>query len=414
MPRSAVHWSGAGTNSRSFSNVDYIPACQDYFDIVSTSATEANVQTAVRTAGVMSKLRVSVSSNTLNAASTFSSRIGGAAGSMSISITASTTGDFVDSSNSDTLTAGNLYNYKSDLSGSSSGQIVYRSLQAVFVATTNTVSVIGAYGGVIRTTASTTWYDVVGGTQTGANTTLANAQQVVGFAATHKNMSVTCTTNTRASSSTSVGSMVNAGAGNLLVTVAASTTGLFEDTSNSDSLSVGDLIAIFTTTGTGTGSFIPTVTKTEIESTSGYSLVGYGHAGTAVLNTQPTVKYYPIGGALTTAITTESQVDQYVPVALTASYMRVYISANNCSGTSTWTLRVNGADSALSASITASTTGAFSDTSNTVDLSVGDRINYELTPVGAAVEGVRHRSASITMQDKSSGVRLLASTGVGV
>jgi len=86
-------------------------------DTVET-ATEANAQCLTRMAFVAKNFFVNIKSNTVNAARIINTRINGGDGSLTVSITAATTGIFEDLSNTDTLIATDLYNYKIASAGS--------------------------------------------------------------------------------------------------------------------------------------------------------------------------------------------------------------------------------------------------------------------------------------------------------
>lgn len=58
-------------------------------------------------------------------------------------------------------------------------------------------------------------------------------------------------------------------------------------------------------------------------------------------------------------------------------YVRVYTNANTASGTAT--LNINGSTTALVATVTALTTGTFSDTSNSVNVSQGDLMTIQFS-----------------------------------
>src|SRR3990167_9488536 len=70
------------------------------------------VQTIYRTAGTLANLYVYISQND-RGASTYKSWINVSAGNLSVSITASGTGGFEDTSNSDSITAGDAVNAQS-------------------------------------------------------------------------------------------------------------------------------------------------------------------------------------------------------------------------------------------------------------------------------------------------------------
>jgi hypothetical protein len=65
-----------------------------------------------------------------------------------------------------------------------------------------------------------------------------------------------------------------------------------------------------------------------------------------------------------------------VPVAGTISNMYINVASNASTTNCTVTLNVNNIDTALAVTITALTTGTFSDTSNSVNVNAGDLICF--------------------------------------
>ena len=76
------------------------------------------------------------------------------------------------------------------------------------------------------------------------------------------------------------------------------------------------------------------------------------------------------------------------------SNLRVRLSANARAVAQTATVRVNGVDSALVASITASSTGVFEDTTHSVQVELADLINLELDS-GASTSSATIRHAAV-------------------
>lgn len=98
---------------------------------------------------------------------------------------------------------------------------------------------------------------------------------------------------------------------------------------------------------------------------------------------------YDIG--LGTATETPSSV--FVPRAGTARNLRINVLGSSCTADCTYTLRVNGSDSALTCTLSAGTTAA-SDTSHSVSLSANDKISLKVVE-GATATGPALQRASI-------------------
>ena len=82
--------------------------------------------------------------------------------------------------------------------------------------------------------------------------------------------------------------------------------------------------------------------------------------------------------------TTESRSQKTARSSFTAKNMFVYVSAHGASSGVNIYLRKNGANSALTVSIAASTTGVFEDTTNTVDYVATDTYNWFIDHGGGA------------------------------
>lgn len=71
---------------------------------------------------------------------------------------------------------------------------------------------------------------------------------------------------------------------------------------------------------------------------------------------------------------TENDRQTIAPVACTLQKFYVRVTANTYGSNSTFTIRKNEASTSIVATVTASTTGTFSDTSNTAAVAAGDRL----------------------------------------
>lgn len=98
----------------------------------SPGTTESRVQAKVPIGITLSKLRINVSLNVaLNGTTTFNSRINGSSGNLTVAVPFGTTGFFEDTTHSDTLTAGDLFNsiaVGTQTSGSVQGNVSYLAI----------------------------------------------------------------------------------------------------------------------------------------------------------------------------------------------------------------------------------------------------------------------------------------------
>lgn len=337
----------------------------------------------VRTAGVASKLFVRVVAND-RAASTVMLRVNAANANLTIAIGASTTGEFEDNTNTDTIAAGDEVEIRITV-GTGGTTFIAPIYSCLFAATTNTVQRVHSIGDNSVTTASTTWFSALGGQSGTLTTTEANAQIQAETLGTIKNFYVRVITNGR-STSTVVGLRKNGVNGNVLVNVSGGTTGVFEDTTNTDAVAVDDAICMYLTTGTGTGTYRQTQgTSCEFETTNGqWQIFGCRNGGDADADFAASATHYlPIGGTISNDYTTESETQLEPQIAFVASKLQCRVVSNSVTADSTLRFRKNGADGNQVVTITASTTGLFQDGTNSDIVAANDDINLSLVTGGS-------------------------------
>lgn len=103
--------------------------------------------------------------------------------------------------------------------------------------------------------------------------------------------------------------------------------------------------------------------------TDGFQLNDYSSAGNNSVDNF-------VNFAFTDDDATEDPHKGVIPADMTLSNFHVYVTSNSRDVAITGRLRIAGANGNLAVTITASTTGVFSDTSNTDVLSQGDLVNY--------------------------------------
>lgn len=201
-------------------------------------AIESQTQVIYRTAGAFNNLYVRISTNGITGgASTVVTRKGGVSQNLTVSIAASTTGEFEDLTNSDTVVSGDLWNFSITAHATGTSILVVQ-LGVTFSATTNTTKKHNNAG--LWASSGSIFYPISGLLGGGIVTTEANAQYPVRLGGTWSNLSVLCTGTFAAI--TTYRNRINGANGNMVVSVAASTTGRFEDLVNSNTLTSGMLI----------------------------------------------------------------------------------------------------------------------------------------------------------------------------
>lgn len=323
-----------------------------------TAESEGLLKMRVQAAGTFSGFGVRVNVNT-RGASTYTFRKNGANGNQALSVGASATGLFQDTTNSDTVAAGDDVDYTWT---TGAGGTTYQDRPAFvyFEHATDAVTLLGAADTIAYSTASTSNPLALNGTFATAQTE-AHVELKFWKGGTLAKLTCNVGANTRSDAST-LKSRVNGANGNLSLSIPAATTGAFSDTTNSDTLADGDRANLALDIGAGTGTLTLRNTCAAFTSPDGYSyLMGAGQQ--AAINANLT--RYLLLNYLVNVVTTET--DTQAPVGASAvrvSNLRVYVGTNTVTATSTATVRLNGADTSIAVSIASSTTGEFTDTTN--------------------------------------------------
>ena len=336
------------------------------------TTTENNHKYRCRSAGTLSQMYMritAISGGTV----VCKSRKNGADGGQTMSITG--TGEWEDTSGTDSLDGDDEINYA--LNTAAAAQTITTTLiQMLFDATTNTVSLLGVRIANIFSTASTTFFRALSGNSTTGTPTEDNSNCRQRVSGTFKRIGVFVSSNARTEST--LRSRKNDGNGNQSQAITASTTGWFEDTSNTDSVSAGDDFNFAWVHGTGTNNCTYQVMKIEFESTAGDGQI-VNSLDTTQSVVDNTTRHFTLGGILNDTITAATNLRAETNVAIDFKQITILIPTNTASNTSTVTLQKDGADTTLIASVTADGTGNFTDTSNTVSFTAGQETSIEIT-----------------------------------
>jgi hypothetical protein len=376
-----------------------------YLSLVSGGAiiynsTEAQVQIPYRTAGTFSNLFVRISANSTNNSSTIRTRKNTTTnGTLVVSPGAGTTGVFEDTTNTDSVTAGDTWTYQLVTTGT--GTFTLTIISVLFEPTTSsdTVTRIAAAGLGNFSAASASRYNALGGSISAGSATEANSQVRIKKTLTAKHLSVTIGSNSR-TQSTTVRTRKNTANGAMSISYNGGVTGVVEEASpgtNSDSLVNNDLYNTQVATGSGTEAHNICAIALDLISSSDAN-VGIGSSGitTGVTYNANTTTYPSISGQLSTSYTTESLAQVDVRADFTFSNLVLLCASNTVTAASTLVLRKNGASSALTVSITASTSGVFEDNTNTVTTSAAndDLVNLQFV-TGATGTSIILRNISV-------------------
>ena len=340
---------------------------------VSGNATEANAQSPWGIAGTFSRLSVTITTND-RSTSTVTMRIDGADGNLTVTIPASTTGTFEDTSNTDVISGGELVNTFLALGGTGSNFIEGpRSID--FTPASGAAHRLASGAQSNLNSVNPYFFAPIGGQQTGSFTEAH--YQVACPAGTWSNLAFEMRTNSRGTA-TDVKSRVGGADGNQIVTVSAGTTGSFEDVTNSDTVSAGDLIGITVDNGTGGGNFRTHWIGTAFAPSGSQYLLGCAQGGGGETFTTGSPIFHPPAGWLSPGYATEATAQAPITRPATLSRVRTYVFANGATSASTVRARVNGADGNGVVTITAATTGAFEDVTNSDSLADGDDLCWEI------------------------------------
>jgi hypothetical protein len=162
---------------------------------------------------------------------------------------------------------------------------------------------------------------------------------------------------------------VNGASTALSVTLTASVTGFYADTTNSVDVAIDSDVCYKLIVPTNSGTLTFSIIGSEFTTTGGMSNVNSSAAGAAVLLSTGTF-YFFLGGTSGSS-TTESDRQWKATMPFVLKNLRVKKSG----GTTVVTVRLNGVDTLLST--TATSTALFENTTDTVVVNRGDLVNYK-------------------------------------
>jgi ribosomal protein L34 len=338
-------------------------------DLSVGQATESQNAITWRTAATISNFYARVTVND-RGASTFRVRVNTANGNSVLSVGASGTGEFEDTSNSDSISAGDSVDHS--LVTGAGGTTFTHTVVAFSLSSDVWIGGTPSGGGTQVAGANTINYYGVSG-DGGNDTTEARSQAKFAHAGTLTNLFINVNTNGR-STTTNFRSRKNTANGNLLIAIGSGVTGVLEDTSNTDSIASTDLVNLSITNGTGSGTIAIHTLKVEYASSAGYTAVAH-RGGGSVLGTGSTV-YMAAPAATFQTNGTEGHWQTLVKHAYTTRRLQAFISANaTTGGTAAVKLRINGGDGTQLLSPGAGTTGFFEDTTNTDNVAATDELD---------------------------------------
>lgn len=339
------------------------------------STAENNVQLKAK-AGTADKLSVGMSANTFSSTITVTFRKNTAAGNGTV--TSSGNGQFVDSTHSDTIADNDLINTKSvGASGVAySATIITIGLRYDHTAAFTTYWSNGANGAIESyTTTTTSWAPVAGGILNGFITSgEADVQAEIRAAGTWDDLSFFSVSNSKAGNTT-FQSRIGSANGNQTLTITSSGTGLFEDTTHTDSLSSGNLVNTQISTATS-GTVTGRPHSRMVSSGSLQDWIAQDHR--TANNGASAVRFWTIYG-LVTNDATETNIYTTMQFGGTGQKLRQYVSQNATAAG--WTLSLSiAAGGAGSQAVAAGTgTGWTEDATHSDAWTSGQTLTYKTT-----------------------------------
>jgi hypothetical protein len=178
--------------------------------------------------------------------------------------------------------------------------------------------------------------------------------------------------------------MIDGVAVNEAMSVATNTTGTFEDTTNSDSITGGSDICLRSVpAGGSTGTFQVSYTSIIYEGTDAAtvttSFFGVSRPTGRSYTTASTTSFFELNGYHDVANTTEANSQYEMRVSGTFKKLSTYIPTNGRTTTTTISLRKGAVSQSLAVSVGNVATGWFEDTTNTVSVVANDLVNWRIT-----------------------------------
>lgn len=302
--------------------------------------TEANVEHIHRGADVVLKrMYTRVQTNARSTASTVTIRKNGAGTALATTIGSAVTGTLSNLSDTVTLTAGDRYCVEVAL-GTGTGNLLIVGITLAMEAASQCIFPITASGSQSLINANVTRYQALSGPLPGVQTTESIIQLKSLIAGALSNLQVYATAN-GSTNATTAKSRLNAADGSQTLSVASGVTGKSEDTTNSDTIAIGDLMGHAFVSGAGTASFTHSfIGYTFTPSTARQSQLTSRNATTVLAAS--TTRYAQILGRCAFN-STEGNVQIAVPFACRLSALTAKTSVNASTTTVTCQLRINGA-----------------------------------------------------------------------
>ena len=361
---------------------------------------EANAQASCTEGATFSNLAIAIRSGN-SGTMTLRFRDAGADGNQVVSF--ALTGSGEDATNTDVLSAGDLFNISYVDTGTNS---TWNWIKANVTFATGHGNFHGGatlQGSVCNVESSTRFHSLGGGVAADGSATEDNVEWTVRGYDTFEALQVRVSANARLNTSTFV-NRINGGNGTGSVPFATLITGLVTDTGLADAISTGQTVDVSMTLGAGVEDLTVVMICGTLKSSSNKSECWVSGSQTRTASTVET--YSPIGGFwLNLGSLTEAQSRIKPGFAAVVSNLRCYLSANTYDGTgaSEGTLKLyqNGV-AVITTAITASGgAGLYENTSSTITIDDNDELSFEFDEGNAG--SITIESAGITFAPVAGG-----------
>lgn len=368
---------------------------------ISVVSTEARAQAVARVAGTFSKFAVNIDAT--GTSRTYRFRVNAANGNQVVNPTDTTAGVYSDNSNTDAVSAGDKF----DFSTSSTGTPNAYWFRSVFEATTDHACYYSGSHGSYSTASAQAFFALATAGSGPLTSGEANVQAKARCAGTLRYFQAYISGNGRGTDST-YKTRINGADGNCTITVTAGATGLFEDTSSTDTVADGDLVNFAVTNGSGAGGIDAQFVGCWIVTTTGKNDLFSNFVTGTARAASGTASYHPFVGTPASSAT-EANASVQHGFDGRASRLRIYLSANTYSADATATLRIAAADVTQTITLTAGATGWFEDTTHTDDFTANQDCCVKI--VGGTSGSITIRTIGVTEGPSTTAYTLTAAQG---
>lgn len=192
------------------------------------------------------------------------------------------------------------------------------------------------------------------------------------------------------------------------LTLTASTSGLFRDTTNTASVASGDEIDLKLVVGSGGTGTVDIISHGVVFETSGQATAIHQKVGNASVTVATATRFIAAGNGAIQWGSVQNTTQCALPGSVTADKLTCYVSANGKAASHTFRCQDNGANGAQVVTVAEFETGWFTDTSNSDSFAADDLINYAGALTGTSAT-VTYRSASMRMKTATANQAVLMS-----